>query len=781
MLNLNQTRGEPTATVELSDDALQGKMRRAVGDRIALGAVVLLLVGSGIAGSYFTQQLRSHTNLVEESHKLISNLEKIESTLQSAESSQRGFLLTGEESYFDRYHKTVPRIHEQLAELLLLTRTSLHETSKLTTLKAQIEQKLMELTTTLDVRRNEGFTAAQALFSIDLDKDIMESIHASIGDIRAAEIRSREDREVAAAKTYWTALAVGLVASIAGLSLVVSVVYLLQHNRRRAERAAETIRAEQVRLQASLDRIRRLEMDNMRMDQYMRSFVEQVKDYAIFAMDEDCRATTWNSGVLEVLGFEETEFIGQDIRQLIFVPEAVELGIPKAEFETAAKLGSASDDRWMMRKGGKRFWASGITSAVRDDQNNVVGFSKVMRDLTERKRDEDELEALAAKQSESSRRMSEFMATLAHELRNPLAPIRNAIDLMGMSSLSPENEELRALLDRQVVQVIRLIDDLLDVSRIGRGKIILQREIVDLRSVIQSAIEASGTFIHEKEQKLQLNICDREVQVHVDPARITQVVSNLLNNASRYTDQGGEIQLTLTIDSEDGEKGYAVMSIRDNGIGISADRLDEIFLMFAQVDDSLGRGHAGLGIGLTLVKTLVELHRGTVIGQSDGVGKGSLFTVRIPLETTNAEPFIEEPSKHWPVSNRTFQVLVVEDMRALRMIMARLLEKLGHRVRVAEDGLSALESIIEVTPDVVFSDISMPGMTGYDLARRIRSQPNLTNTYLVAMSGYGQLSDRKQSRDSGFIEHMVKPVDIAKLQDFFERLSAGQIAQPGET
>ena len=775
MLNLNLTQGEPSTAAELSDELLRGKQHRVVGDRAALGAVVLLLVGSGIAGSYYTQQLRSHTNLVEESHKLLINLENIESMLHSAESSQRGYIITGEEAFFVRYHKTVPRINAQLAELLQLTQTNPLEPSKLTALKAQVEQKLTELNTNMDVRRNESFTAAQSLFSDNLKKDTMDSIHSSISEIRAMEMRSMSEREVAAASTYWTSLAVGMVATIAGLALVVSVVYLLQHNRRRAERAAETIRAEQMRLQASLDRIRRLEMDNSRMDQDMRSFVEQVKDYAIFAMDENCRATTWNNGVLEVLGFEEAEFIGQDIRQLIFVPEAIELGIPQVEFETAAELGSASDDRWMLRKGGTRFWASGITSAIRDDQGNVVGFSKVMRDLTDQKRDEDELAALAAKHSESSRRMSEFMATLAHELRNPLAPIRNAIDLMGMSSLSPENEELRALLDRQVVHVIRLIDDLLDVSRIGRGKIVLHRKIVDLRSVIQSAIEASGTFIQEKKQRLQLNICDREVQVNVDPARIIQVVSNLLNNSSRYTDQGGEIQFTLTVDSDDCEHGSAVMSIRDNGIGISADRLDEIFQMFAQVDDSLGRGHAGLGIGLTLVKTLVELHRGTVIAQSDGVGHGSLFTVRIPLAAANAEPITEEPTKEWPISNRTFQVLVVEDMRALRTIMARLLEKLGHRVKVAEDGLSALESIIEVTPEVVFSDISMPGMTGYDLATRIRKQPNLANTYLVAMSGYGQLSDRKQSRDSGFNEHMVKPVDIAKLRDFFERISAGHV------
>ncbi len=776
MLNQNLSSAEPDALAEHSEKFFRGKQGRVIGDRIALGAVVLLLVGSGIAGSYYTQQLRSHTNLVAESHKLLAKLENIESLLQTAESDLRGFILTGEESYSEHYQKTLLGINRLLAELLLMMRTSPLEPAELAILKTRVERKLTELSATLEVRRNEGFTAAQSLFANNLGKDTMDSIDVSIDKIRAIEMRSMADREVAAATTYWTALAVGMIATIAGLALVVSVVYLLQHNRRRAEQAQETIRAEQMRLQASLDRIRRLEMDNKRMDQHMRSFVEQVKDYAIFAMDENCLATTWNNGVLEVLGFEEAEFIGQDIRQLIFVPEAIELGIPRTEFETASKLGSASDDRWMMRNGGARFWASGITSAVKDDHGNVVGFSKVMRDLTEQKRDEDELAALAAKHSESNRRMSEFMATLAHELRNPLAPIRNAIDLMGMSSLSPENEELRALMDRQVDQVIRLIDDLLDISRIARGKIVLHREVVDLRSVIQSAIEASSMLIQEKGQKLHVNTCVEEVLINADPARITQVVSNLLNNSSRYSDQGGEIQLTLTIDSGDGDHGSAVMSIRDNGIGISADRLDEIFQMFAQVDDSLGRGHAGLGIGLTLVKTLVELHRGTVIAQSDGVGQGSLFTVRIPLTAVNAESIAEEPIREWPISNRTFQVLVVEDMRALRTIMARLLEKLGHRVKVAEDGLSALESITEVTPEVVFSDISMPGMTGYDLARRIRSRPNLANTYLVAMSGYGQLSDRNQSRDSGFNEHMVKPVDIAKLRDFFERLSAGNVA-----
>lgn len=745
--------------------------QRLIRDRFAIASVMLLLIANGFAGSQYTQRLRTHTNLVEESHNILGKLDRLECQVQAAESGQRGFLITGEEEYLETYRQisiNISALVKDLMDLIPKKSVAKEEVAKLGDL---IEQKMAKLAATISVRRDSGFELAQQSVSNHSGKSTMDAIRASVEELRRLERSSMAGREMAAATTYVTSLIVGAISTVAGLLLVVSVLYLLQRNRRRAERAAETIRAEHGRLQASLDRIQRLETDNQQLDQYMRSFVEQVEDYAIFAMDEHCQATTWNNGVLKVLGFEEAEFLGQDIRRLIFVPEAIELGIPEAEFESAAKLGSASDDRWMMRKGGKRFWASGITSAVKDVNGNVVGYSKVMRDLTDKKRDEDELAELATKYSESNRRMSEFMATLAHELRNPLAPIRNALDLLGLSALSTEDEELRVLLDRQVSQLIHLIDDLLDISRIGRGKITLHRKVVDLKSVVESAIEASGMFIKEKRQELKFEFCQEAVLVNVDAARITQVASNLLNNASRYSDTGCVIKLSLSVEGDPAENGMATMKVEDNGIGISSDRLGEIFQMFAQVDDALGRGQAGLGIGLTLVKTLVELHRGTVIAESDGFGKGSVFTVRIPLANPAVAIIPDEPAKEWPICDRSFQVLVVEDMRALRTIMARLLEKLGHRVQVAEDGLAALESMTQVTPEVIFSDISMPGMTGYDLARKIRNLPNISDTYLVAMSGYGQLSDRRLSKESGFNEHMVKPIDISKLKDFFDRLS----------
>jgi PAS domain S-box-containing protein len=690
--------------------------RRGFRDHIALAAVVILLLTSGYVGSQYTQRLRIHYDLVESSHKILGTLDILEYQVTAAESEQRGYLLTGSNEYLERFDRVISKALDTTKEVSLLVRDNPIAIENVAALEGLIKQKAAELAVAVEARHANSIGGVR-LIADESGKSSIDAVRRLVDQVRIQERSSMDKRASTASMAYFTSLVVGITSTAAGLVLVLSVVYLLQHNRRRAEAAAESISAEHARLQASLERIRKLETDNKELNQYMRSFVEQVEDYAIFAMDENCRATTWNNGVLKVLGFEEVEFIGQDVRKLIFVPEAIELGIPQAEFESAALLGSASDDRWMMRKGGRRFWASGITSSVKDDRGLVVGYSKVMRDLTDKKRDEDELAELASKYSDANRRMSEFLATLAHELRNPLAPIRNALDLMAMSATSSEDEELRIVMDRQVSQLIRLLDDLLDISRIGRGKIVLQRSIVDMRTVIESAVEASGMLIKEKDQQLNLDICQEDVWVNIDSARITQVVCNLLNNASRYSDEGCVIKLSLKVDHKSSELGLATLTVEDNGIGISSDRLSEIFQMFAQVDDSLGRGQTGLGIGLTLVKTLVELHRGTVVAESDGIGKGSLFTVCIPLASPDTDMVVEEPAKEWPICDRTFQVLVVEDMRALRTIMARLLEKLGHRVHVAEDGLAALESITQVKPDVIFSDISMPGMTGYDLAK----------------------------------------------------------------
>ncbi len=423
------------------------------------------------------------------------------------------------------------------------------------------------------------------------------------------------------------------------------------------------------------------------------------------------------------------------------------------------------EDTFPMRgKDGEYRWFLSRMKAIHDQTGKVLRIFGTSTDVTEQQELAESLRHTAAELSEADRRKNEFLATLAHELRNPLAPFKNAVQLMGMTKLDSNTEDLRQIMARQVEQLVRLIDDLLDVSRISRGKIALRREVLDLASIVEAAIEASTSFISDNGQQLEV-VCRRdETFVEVDPARITQVVSNLLNNAAKYSGPGCRIELTVSQDDQ-----YAVIQILDNGIGIEAERLQDIFQMFSQVDDSLERGTAGLGIGLTLVKTLVEMHGGSVIAESAGLGHGSLFAVRLPLTklrvTAQAAPSVVSREHQ-----RFFKILIVEDQPALRVVLTRLLQKMGHEVESVDGGITALKFLNDYQPNLIFSDISMPGMTGYELIKQLRQRDEMRNVHFVAMTGFGQETDRTLAIESGFDEHMVKPVDVARLQELFNRL-----------
>ncbi len=359
-------------------------------------------------------------------------------------------------------------------------------------------------------------------------------------------------------------------------------------------------------------------------DRQLAAFVERVSDYAIFLISPDLKASTWNRGVAQVLGYSEEEFIGADILEAIFLPDSIANGSAQREFEIANKQGEANDDRWMKRKGGEAFWASGITTAVHDDNGNLLGYNKVLRNLTDKKMAEDELKLLAAELSEADRNKTMFLATLAHELRNPLSPIKNTVQLLSRADLNDEVQDLLDVVERQVEQMARLIDDLMDISRISRGKVELRREVVSLRAIADSAIEATAALIAENGQQFQLRDHASDVLVYVDATRIAQVISNLLNNASKYSPANSRILMEL---SE--VEGFAEIAIEDQGIGIEPSELDEVFQMFSQVAESVERGSSGLGIGLTLVQNFVELHGGTVTASSEGEDRGSRFTVRL--------------------------------------------------------------------------------------------------------------------------------------------------------
>jgi signal transduction histidine kinase len=360
----------------------------------------------------------------------------------------------------------------------------------------------------------------------------------------------------------------------------------------------------------------------------------------------------------------------------------------------------------------------------------------------------------------ADRRKDEFLAILAHELRNPLAPIRNSLQILRLTASSdPAAVRVCQIMERQVNHMVRLVDDLMEVSRITRGQIELRKEETDLATVIRSAVETSKPLIEAKGHQLAISLPPDPIPLYGDAIRLGQVLANLLNNAAKYTERGGQIWLAARRDADE-----AVISVRDNGIGLSAEMLPVVFEMFMQVDRSSNRSEGGLGIGLTLVKNLVELHGGTIAAKSDGPGRGSEFIVRLPV---SARKFSDSKAlsvvpKAPDLPQR--KVLVVDDNRDAAASLGMLLRYLGTDVQTVGDGAAALSAIESYRPDVVLLDIGMPVMDGFEVARRIRENRSNDHIVLVALTGWGQTEDRNRTRDAGFNHHLVKPADISTIQ-----------------
>jgi PAS domain S-box-containing protein len=380
------------------------------------------------------------------------------------------------------------------------------------------------------------------------------------------------------------------------------------------------------------------------------------------------------------------------------------------------------------------------------------GFG-ISQDITERRRLEDALR-------EVDRRKDEFLATLAHELRNPLAPISNGLHILQLPGIDNETvERVREMMARQVNNMVRLVDELMEVSRITRGKIELRKEKIDLAEVLQGAVETSRPIIEASQHQLDLDLPTEPLMLEGDKMRLTQVFSNLLNNAAKYTTEGGRIWLSARR-----EDAQAVVSVRDNGMGIPAEMLPKVFDLFTQVDRTAHRAQGGLGIGLTLVHSLVALHGGNVKVDSEGAGQGSEFTVRLPLtdKGNGSGSSLQNDSFALPLSLR--RILVVDDNHDVADSLALLLKALGNEVITAHDGPSSLQILENFQPTVVFLDIGMPGMDGFEVARRIRRQPKGQDITLIALTGWGQEEDRRQSREAGINHHLVKPVDLETLK-----------------
>jgi signal transduction histidine kinase/ActR/RegA family two-component response regulator len=389
-----------------------------------------------------------------------------------------------------------------------------------------------------------------------------------------------------------------------------------------------------------------------------------------------------------------------------------------------------------------------IRAALRDRRRQY----QVRAHLTELAR---QAEALR----DADRRKDEFLAMLAHELRNPLAPIRNGLQILN---LAEGNRNLQArtreMIDRQVNHLGRLVDDLLDVSRITRGKVELRRERVDLRDVISRAVETIRPLIDSRQHTLTISTPDYPVWVWADLTRMTQVIGNLLNNSAKYSPSEGTIRLCL---EEDGAE--AVIHVCDSGVGIPKDMLPRVFELFTQIDRTLDRSQGGLGIGLTVVRSLVEMHGGTVVADSDGIGCGSTFSIRLPI-LQDSLPAIRATTPGADLSANSLRVLVVDDNVDAGESLGELLRLLGHEVQVTANGPLALELFDDFKPEVALLDIGLPGMNGYDLARQLRARQSSDSLLLIAVTGYGQEEDRRKSRMAGFDHHLTKPAEFSVLQ-----------------
>jgi PAS domain S-box-containing protein len=486
-------------------------------------------------------------------------------------------------------------------------------------------------------------------------------------------------------------------------------------------------------------------------EERFRLLVEEVKDHALFMLDRQGLIASWNLGAERLAGYSAAEVMGRHF-SCFYPPESATTGLPQQHISLAAQNGNVHTEGWLVRKNGTRFWADMTISALHDRDQQLRGFATVTRDLTERNR------VAALEQSHESAHI--FLAMLSHELRNPLAPLMTSVDILRMRNVNdPVVKQTSDVIARQVQHLTRLVDDLMDVSRITSGRIILSHAPLDIAVPVARAIELSRALIDAKRHSLHLSLPDHPLMVNGDLTRLTQVVVNLLNNAAKYTPEGGRIDLTVKA-----EDSMVVIRVRDTGSGMPRELVPRVFDLFTQGKRSLDRTEGGLGVGLTLVQKIVALHGGTVTAHSEGLDRGSEFVVRLPRDAAKEVPRTPNNSPPGEQPRRRLRVLVVDDNRDAAESMGILIELWGHEVKRAYDGPAALDMSNAYGPDVIFLDIGLPGMDGYEVAASLRARPESSRSVLVAVTGYGQEEDRRRSRRAGFDHHLVKPVSPETLR-----------------
>jgi len=496
-----------------------------------------------------------------------------------------------------------------------------------------------------------------------------------------------------------------------------------------------------------------------------RAFLRQIIDAApslIFVKDRESRFLLANEVLAQCYGTSTENLVGlTDANFNANVGEVAHFHRDDLDVINSGKAKHIPEEQ-VTHADGSVHWYSTVKIPLINGNNNYDKLLGVATDITERKRAEEALQLM-------NRRKDEFLAMLAHELRNPLAPIRNAVQLLKMQGVTePKLAWICNVVDRQVTHMARLLDDLLDMARIMQGKIRLKLERLELSDIVNNAVETSRPLIESRNQDLLISQTAAPQWLNGDRIRLAQVLSNLLNNAAKYTGEGGKIMLSVTRDENN-----VVIEIKDTGIGIAPDILPQIFDLFTQADHTLAHSQGGLGIGLTLARQLVEKHGGTITAASGGVDQGSSFTVRLPALPMEASVIEAAPSESEQPTHK-FRILVVDDYADAAESLAMLLQTEGHEVEIADCGIKAIEKAQTFRPQVVLLDIGLPDLDGYEVAKRLRALPETHDAILIALTGYGQTEDCERSQAAGFNHHLLKPLNFAKLSAL---LTASQSSQ----
>jgi PAS domain S-box-containing protein len=710
-------------------------VNKAFEKRYPLGiAVVVAIIVANTALAYWnTVQLYAAAEGVAHSERVQGALEQVLTSAAEAETGQRGYLITGNERYLEPFKSAEQRIDAEVSSLAQLTRDNADQEAEVPRLQRFIVQKLDELRLTVAVRKENGADAARAIVLTDRGRVAMDSLHAVVDRMETRE------REMIAAKTDEyrrsrdSAVTAGLAAGITALVLVTAFVTLQQRSFR-----SRAVAADQLFEQKEL----------------FRTTLASIGD-AVISTDRDARVTFLNPVAEQLTGWRSSEAEGAELATVFEIVNEETRDPVQNPALRALRDGSIialQNHTVLVAKSGAETPIDDSAAPIRDAHGNMTGAVLIFRDITERKAAERALR-------DADRRKDEFLAVLAHELRNPLAPMRNALEMVRLSADDPAVVgKVRGTMERQIEHMVRLTDDLLDVSRITRNRLELRRKPVDLSSVVHRAMESSDPLLKERRHSVSLALPASPLIVDADEGRLAQVLYNLLGNAAKYTHPGGRIHVQARRDGSD-----AVITVSDNGIGIARENLQTVFEMFTQVDSSLERSQGGLGIGLTLSRRIVELHGGTIEAASDGAGRGSTMTVR--MRAVESASRVDQPPARTFALAKGRRVLIADDNRDSADTLASMLEMVGHDVRICYDGVNALTQAELFRPEIMLLDIGMPVLNGLELAARIRERPWGADIRLIALTGWGQPEDVKRSQRAGFDHHLVKPVELARLQE----------------